>query len=197
MGATMRRLIFFACLAFFANMLFAQGKLSERLPLPKELQGELPWFAMVAKDDDGNYNGILSKDKLRAIAKQRNSKRVVLAFYATWCIPCREGLTRISNNAAELEKNSVLVVLVNVGEEDFGKVSKWVSGYVKDGWVLGFDKFNNIPANFGLSKNGGEMPLPGILLLDQNLRSLLLIGQEGDDFPKILFSEYKLKGLTD
>jgi len=185
-GATMRRLIFFACLFFLANMSFAEGRRSERFSLPKELQGELPWFAMFIKDGDGTYNGVLSKDKLKAIAKQKNSKRVVFAFYATWCIPCREGLTLISNNADELEKNGVLVVLVNVGEEDFTKVNKWVNGYVKDGWLLGFDKFNNIPESFGLSKRDSEMPLPKTLLLNNDLRPLMLIGQEGDDFIQIL-----------
>jgi len=182
----MRRLIFFACLFFLVNIPFAQSRRSERFPLPKELQGELPWFAMVIKDGEGTYNGVLSKDKLKAIVKQKNSKRVVFAFYATWCIPCREGLTRISNNAVELEKNGVLVILVNVGEEDFTKVSKWVNGYVKDGWLLGFDKFNNIPENFGLSKHDSEMPLPKTLLLNNDLRPLVLIGQEGDDFIQIL-----------
>jgi len=186
MGTTMRRLIFFACLTFLVNLPFAQGRPSERLSLSKELQGELPWFAMVTKDDYGTYNGVLSKDKLKAIAKQKNSKRVVLAFYATWCIPCREGLAKISNNAAELEKSGVLVVLVNVGEDDYDRTSKWVSMYMKDWWLLGFDKFNNIPENFGLSKHNSEMPLPKTLLLDNNLRPLVLIGKEGDDFPQIL-----------
>jgi len=186
MGAAMHRLIFFASLAFLAGFSFAQGKQSEKIPLPKELQGELPWFAVVAKDGEGTYNGILNKDKLKALAAQKNSKRVVLAFYATWCVPCREGLARMSEKAAELEKNGILVVLVNVGEEDYDKINKWVSGYAKEGWLLGFDRFNNLPNNFGLSKNGGEMPLPGTLLLDKNLRPLMLIGQEGDDFPQIL-----------
>jgi thiol-disulfide isomerase/thioredoxin len=186
MGAAMCRLIFFVCLAFLANFSFAQSKLSERLPLPRELQGELPWFAVVAKDSEGTYNGILNKDQLKAIAKQKNSKRVVLAFYATWCIPCREGLAKMSKKAAELEKSGVLVALINVGEDDYGKIGKWINGYAKDEWLLGFDKFNNLPENFGLSKHGEDMPLPRTLLLDQDLRPLMLIGQEGDDYPQIL-----------
>jgi len=181
MGAAMRRLIFFV---FFVSFVFAEP--SERLPLPSQLQSELPWFAVVTKDGEGNYNSILNKDKLKDFAKQKNSKRVIMAFYATWCIPCREGLAIISNKAAELEKNGVAVALINVGEDDFGKVNKWISGYVKEGWLMGFDKFNNLPENFGLSKRGSDMPLPRTLLLDQDLRPLLLIGQEGDDYPPYL-----------
>jgi len=186
MVTEMRGLIFFACLAFLVNLSFAEGKRSERLSLPKELKSELPWFALVAKDGESSYNGILSKDQLKAIAKQRNSKRVVFAFYATWCLPCREGLAKMANNAAELEKSGVLVVLINVGEDDYIKTNKWVSGYMKDEWLIGFDKFNNIPENFGLSKHDSDMPLPKTLLLDNNLRPLLLIGNEGDDFLQIL-----------
>jgi len=188
MGTTMHRLIFIACLAFSASFSFAEGKPSERLPLTKQLQqGEIPWFALVTKDGESNYNGVLSKDKLKAIIKQRNSKRVVFAFYATWCIPCKEGIAKMSNNSADLEKNGVLVFLINVGEADFVKSSKFVSMYVKDEWLFGFDKFNNMPENFGLSKKGdSQMPLPKTLLLDQDLNPLLLLGDEGDDFIQIL-----------
>jgi len=189
MGTKMRGLIFIASFVFLANLAFAQVKKSEIVPLTKELKGELPWFAMVAKDGDA-YNGVLSKDKLKAIIKQRNSKRVVFSFYATWCLPCREGIAKMSNNATELEKSGVLVVLINVGEADFVKSSKFVSMYIKDEWLAGFDKFNNIPENFGLSKKGDkQMPLPKTLLLDQDLKPLLLIGDEGDDFLQILLSE--------
>jgi len=183
----MRRLIFFACIAFLANFSFAEGKPSERIPLPKELQGELPWFGLVAKDGESTYNGVLSKDKLKAVAQQKNSKRVAFVFFATWCVPCREGIARISGNAAELEKSGVLIVLINVGEADYAKSSKFISTYMKDEWLLGFDKFNNMPEKFGLSKKGdAQMPLPKTLLLDQDLKPLLLIGNEGDDFLQLL-----------
>jgi len=187
MDTEMRRLIFIACIAILANISFAQGKPSEIIPLPKQLEGEIPWFALVAKDGESTYNGVLSKDRLKAIAQQRNSKRVVFVFYATWCVPCREGIARISGNAAELEASGVLIVLINVGEADYAKSSKFVSTYIKDEWLFGFDKFNNVPEKFGLSKKGdAQMPLPKTLLLDQDFKPLLLIGNEGDDFPQIL-----------
>lgn len=185
MDTSMHRLIFLACFCL-ANLSFAQ-KLSERLALPPALQGELPWFAMVAMDNEGTYNGVLNRDQLQSIVKQKNSRRVVFAFYATWCVSCKESLAKLSNNAAELEKNGVVVILANVGEEkDYAEINKWVSGYVRGGWYLGFDKFNNVPTAFGLSKKGAEMPLPGTLLLNKDLRPLLLLGNEGDDFIKIL-----------
>jgi len=185
MGTAMFRLIFFVCLAFLANFSFAQ-KTSEKIPLPHELQSELPWFALVAKDDGGTYNGVLTKDKVKAIAAQKNSKRVVMSFWATWCEKCLEGLAKMSNKAAELEKNGVLVVLVNVGEDDYAKVSKVAGKYAKNDWMLGFDRFNNLPENFGL-KLSGEIQLPRTLILDKDLRPSLLIGYEGDDFPNVAY----------
>jgi len=169
-----------------ANFSFAEK--SERINLPKELQSEIPWFALVAKDDAGSFNGVLSKDKVKAIAAQKNSKRVVLSFFATWCEKCLRGLTQMSNKAAELEKNGILIVLVNVAEteDDYNKVSKVASKYAKDGWLLGFDKFNNVPENFGLKRNG-EIELPRTLVLDKDMRPLLLIGYEGDDFPNVVY----------
>jgi len=182
----MRRLIFI-CLLFLVNLSFAQGKLSERIPLPKQLEGELPWFALTVKDGENSYYGVMNKDKIKSVAQQRNSKRVAFVFFATWCLPCREGIAKMATNAAELESHGVLIVLINVGEADYAKSSKFVSTYIKDEWLLGFDKYNNMPEKLGLSKKGdAQMPLPKTLLLDQDLKPLLLIGDEGDDFPQLL-----------
>jgi thiol-disulfide isomerase/thioredoxin len=189
MGAAMCRLMLIVCLALIVP-LFSFAKPSEKLPLPKELQaGELPWFALDMKDGEGTYNGVINNDKLKKAVKQRNSKRVVFVFFATWCVPCREGLKLMSEKADELKKRDALIVLVNFGEDDYGKIDKWVEKYAAENWLLGFDKYANLPENFGLAKQGGEMPLPKTLILDSNLRPLILIGQEGDDFPQILWSK--------
>jgi thiol-disulfide isomerase/thioredoxin len=184
MGAAMRRIMFL--LTVLASFSFA-AKPSEKLPLPKELQSELPWFAMIAKDDYATYNGVINRDNLKEFAKQKNSKKIIFSFFATWCVPCHEGLKLMSEKAGELEKSGTLVVLVNVGEDDFGKVEEWIKKYTKKEWLLGFDKFGNLPKNFGLSKQGVDISFPRTLLTDANLKPLMLIGQEGDDFPQILW----------
>jgi len=189
MGAAMRRLaLFWALLALLAVFSFAKN--SEKLPLPKELRAaKLPWFALDMKDGDGTYNSVINNDKLKEMVKQKKGKRVIFAFFATWCIPCREGLKLMSEKAEELKNRGILVVLINVGESDYVKVDSWVKGYAGEDWLLGFDKFSNLPENFGLAKQGVEMPLPATLVLDSNLRPLMLIGQEGGDYPQILWSK--------
>lgn len=183
-----RLALFFALLAVLAGFSFAGP--SEKLPLPKPLQvAKLPWFALDARDSEGTHNWVINNDKVKEIARQRNCKRVAFVFFATWCISCREGLSLLSEKSEELNKQGVLVVLINVGENDYVKTNKWIEEYAKEEWLLGFDKFSNLPENFGLTKQGAEMPLPATLVLDSDLRPLMLIRHEGDDYPQILWNK--------
>jgi thiol-disulfide isomerase/thioredoxin len=171
-----------------ASLSFA-AKPSEKLPLPPALTAgkELPFFAIDAKDGENTYNAVINSSKLKEIAKQRGSKRIVISFFATWCIPCHEGLKVMSDNALELEKKGVLVLLANVGESDYQKVGNWVKKYAKEQWLVGFDKYNNFPEALGVPKtNESEMPLPKTLITNANLQPLMFIGQEGNDFMQVL-----------
>jgi len=172
------------------------AKPTEKLPLAKELQAdELPWFAFSSKDSDGTYKRTINRDDLKELARQGKSRRVVFAFFATWCVPCRDGLKKMSDNHDELRKNGIMVVLVNVAEKDLenysrAEIDKWIAekGYLKDGWLLVFDKFSNSLSGFGLQKSTDmEIPLPRTLVADGNLRPLTLIGEEGDDYLQILW----------
>lgn len=183
----MRRIAFFVCLAILVNSSYAQK--SQILPLPSELAVETPWFAMLTKDSYGGYNDVLNKDKLKSLAAQKKSKKVALTFYSVSCLPCREGLTLLNRQAAKLQENRILIVLVNVGDTNFVEVNEWLKKYAKEEWLLGFDKFGNLPETFGLAKQGNEISFPKTLLLDSNLQPLKLIGREGEDFPQILWEK--------
>jgi len=165
------------------------------LELPKELQAEeVPWFAFSSKDSDGTYKRTINRDDLKELAKHKY-KRVVFSFFATWCVPCRDGLKIISDNSEELKKNGIMVVLVNVAEKDLdnysrAKIEEWVrqNGYSREEWLLVFDKFSNSLSSFGLQRNGStEAPLPRTLVADSNLRPITLIGEEGDDYLQVLW----------
>jgi len=178
--------------------LAALAKPSEKLPLPKELQAkEMPWFAFDAKDGNGTYQKTINRDNLKEFAKQKKYRKVVFCFFATWCVSCREGLKKINDNAEELKKKNILVVLVNVAEKEvedynYGKIDEWASQnqYFMDEWLLAFDQFSNSLEDFGLQKNeSAEAPLPRTLITDSNLRPLILIGNEGDDYLRILLKD--------
>lgn len=187
MDSAMRKIIFFVCLAILANFSFAQK--TQTLPLPKQLKADtLPaFYTMLIKTAEGKYIDI-NKDDLKTIAEQRKSRKVVLSFYATYCVPCRTGLKKMSDSSAVLEKNNILVVLVNVNDQDSDKISKWEKEYAKEGWLLGLDQACNLPKEFGLVKEdcAASITLPKTLLLDSNLRPKKLIGTEGNDFLQIL-----------
>ena len=179
----------------FALAVFAEP--TKKLPFTKELQAEeLPWFAFDAKDGKGTYDKVINRDNLKEFVKQKKYKRVVFSFFATWCVQCREGLKQISSNSTELKKNGVLVILVNVAEKDMDnysrkKIEEWVKkeGYFREEWLLVFDQFSNSLEDFGLKKNTSaeEVPLPKTLVTENNLRPLMLIGQEGDDYLQLLW----------
>lgn len=182
-GGTMREITII--LLLFISLAFAQK--SEILELPPELKsGELPWFALDTKDDRGYYNAVINNDKLKQIISQEKSEKIVFSFFATWCVPCKEGLKQLSNKASELKSKKIFVVLVNIGEANYGKTDEWVKLTTGRQWLLGFDKFANLPQDFGLIKIGEEMSLPRTLITDSNLRPVALIGNEGSDYIKLL-----------
>jgi thiol-disulfide isomerase/thioredoxin len=192
---TMRRIISSFVLL---SALAAFAKPSEKLPLPRELQAEeMPWFAFDAKDENGTYDKVINRDNLKEFARQKKYRKVVFSFFATWCVPCREGLKIMSDNSQELKKKGILVVLVNVAEKgledySYGKIDGWVrkNKYFGEEWLLVFDQFSNSLEDFGLQKNGStEAPLPRTLIADCNLRPLMLIGTEGEDYLKILLKD--------
>jgi thiol-disulfide isomerase/thioredoxin len=180
---------FLLILAAFAGFSFA-ARPSEKLPLPPATSAgkELPFFAIDVKNGENSYDGVINSEKLKAIAKQRGSKRIVISFFATWCVPCREGLKIMSDNANELEKKGVLVLLANTGETDYTKVDTWIKKYSKEKWLIGFDKYDNFPKTLGIAAtSGGEMPLPKTIVTTPDLLPLAFIGQEGDDFLQIIW----------
>jgi len=179
-------LVLLTALAVFA-------KPSERLSLPKQLQGnEIPWFAFDVKDSNGTYGKTVNPENLKEIIKQKKYRKVVFYFFAPWCIICHESLKNLSDKADEFKKKNVLIVLVNTFERDLDnyspkKTDEWLKQrkFFRDEWLLGFDKYSNSFEDlFDLPEK--DWTIPKTLITDNNLRPLMLIGVEGDDFLQIL-----------
>jgi thiol-disulfide isomerase/thioredoxin len=176
--------IVFLTTAFLLAFSFAE----QAFALPKELQGDIiPNFFVLA----GNNKEELYRDDLKINAEKAGAKRIVLSFFATYCVSCREGFTILKNNASELEKQGVQVYLINIGENIHtygGKVSEMVKKYAGNSFPFYFDPYGNSLKNFGLKE---EITLPLTLILDSDLRVLnVLIGKAGDDFPRVLWEEF-------
>jgi len=170
-------------IAFAFALCFGQSqKIS---PLPKQLQGTIPNFKVLAIDNETE----LSQNDLKANAKKAGAKRIVLSFFATWCVNCQNEFALLKNKADELQKNGVQVYLIDVGENihsDGAKVSK----YAGDSFPLYFDPNGNLLRKSGFVQDGGRYSLPLIIILDPDLRVLGVLSKVDEkDFPQVLWGE--------
>lgn len=185
----MRRLILVLCLLLPAVFSFAD--VSERLPLPKKLQGDIvpPFFVLAADNKSELY-----RQNIREKAKKSGAKRVVFSFFATHCVSCREEFAILKKNETELKTRGVQVYLINVGQDihKYGKsVKKMVEENAGESFPYYFDPYASLHNDFGLAKLGEDLILPLTLVLDSDLRALgILVGKMGDDFPQILWEEF-------
>jgi thiol-disulfide isomerase/thioredoxin len=151
---------------------------SEQLELPPVLRDSLPVFlARDIRDDLIPF----SKDSLRAVSKGYD--RVAIVYYATWCVYCRNGLTQIASKKDYLEEKRVKVILANVGEKESNdKVRQYLKNLGLASFAGTLDPHNRLLVDFGIWEETKQMVLPRTLVLDKNLKPLLLIGKEGNDF---------------
>jgi alkyl hydroperoxide reductase subunit AhpC len=186
----MMRIIRTAILLAAMLPVFSFAQKSARLPLPNELkQGIIPNFFVLEK------NGIdeLYRDDIKEAVKKAGAKRVVLSFFATYCVPCREEFTILSRNKGELEKQGVLVYLIDVGEDirTHGEKAREMAERNAGGvFPYYFDPNVILFKSFGLVKHGEDPSLPLTLILDSNLQAMgILVGKMGTDFPQVLWGE--------
>jgi len=160
---------------------FCFGQSQKVSPLPKQLQGTIPNFKVLAIDNETE----LSQNDL----KKTGAKRIVLSFFATWCVNCQNEFALLRKNADELKKNGVQVYLIDVGENihtDGAKVSK----YAGDSFPLYFDPNGNLLRKSGFVQDGGRYSLPLIIILDSDLRVLAVLSKVSEeDFPQVLWGE--------
>ena len=161
----------------------AQGELSVHLPMPEQLAGgTLPQFS--ARDHSGDR--LFQRRQLQNLIGPE-TKRIALVYFTTWCLPCAKGAVTLKNAINELRQNGVQAVFVNAGERDAEKVQEWVSTYGGADFPLVMDTRLQMVGPFGLLEANGTLITPKILVLNETLTPLFLLGAEGDDFPEILW----------
>ena len=151
---------------------------SEVLELPSQLRDSLPEFLVRDIRDDLIP---FSKSTLKEMSKGYD--RVAIVYYATWCPKCSEGLAQIASKREYLEAKKVKVVLANVGErESNDKVRRYLKKLRLDSFPGTLDPYNRLLLDFGIWDESKQMVLPRTLVLDKDLKPLLLMGKEGNDF---------------
>ena len=160
------------------------GKKSHVMDLPASVSDSLPWFAV---REVSNVSMPFTRSHLAKIAEK--SERTALVYFATWCIPCRAGIKRLVDNFDELQKNKVSVVLVNIGERDDKLVKSWIEKNNASKFVAIGDPFKRLTEGFGLVKEGEEISLPRTIVLDKKAKPLFMLGEEGSDWPQVLWTK--------
>lgn len=157
---------------------------SRKMELPNSISDSLPWFAI---RDFTEARAPWTRSHLANLAKKSN--RTALVYFATWCIPCRAGIKRLVESAEDLHKNKVSVVLVNIGERDEDLVKSWIKKMNVSKFMVVNDSFKRLTEGFGLVKEGEEISLPRTIVFDNNLKPLFMLGEEGRDWPQILWTK--------
>ena len=176
------KLFVLAILVLITQNLFA-GE-SVKMPLPAEIKDSLPWFAVREIKDD---NTPFTRTHLQRLAQK--NKRVALVYFATWCIPCRAGLKQVALNQQDIRNAGTAIVLVNVGERETEKVREFLKKTSADALPAITDPYGRMTEAFGLVKEGQNIVLPKTIIVDSDAKPLLLVGEEGDDYLKILKGE--------
>jgi len=151
-----------------------------------ELKGsEIPDFFVLSSNGQDD----LYKEDLRT----SGAKRIVLSFFATHCVSCREEFAILKKNTDELKRQGVQIYLIDVGEDIHSKgkeVANMVKKYADNAFPFYFDPYANSLVNFGLVKKNENAALPITIILDSDLKVLAILrGKMGKDFPQILWSE--------
>ncbi|MDC9826450.1 TlpA disulfide reductase family protein [Devosia sp. ZB163] len=92
-------------------------------------------------------------------------KKLLVNFWATWCVPCREEMPALDNIATEYNSDEFMVLTINTGETDLAKASKFMTEEQLKNLPLYWDR--NFSAFDRLKRNAVAIGLPATLLLDE------------------------------
>jgi len=100
-------------------------------------------------------------DILSATAKEK-AGGVIVSFFASWCVPCRQELPLINSLVDELQEKGIKVVLVNV-KEDPGSIIALLSELKVDKPLVLSDRYGRVsemyqvrffPTTFFIGRDG-------------------------------------------
>ena len=93
------------------------------------------------------------------------NKLIVLNFWATWCLPCRDEMPSLDNLAVNQELKNLEVIAVNIGRENVTKAKEFYIETNIQNLKIYYDKSLNItkklllrgiPTTIFINKNGEE-----------------------------------------
>ncbi len=144
-----------------------------------------PAYALKAGDDapvfflrDAHGNGFNLSDYVGP-SKKKDAKGVIIAFFASWCGPCRKELPVLNSLTDEFDKKGVKTVIIGVGE-DFDKITEMLSGLKVDRPIILSDKYKKVSDKYGVIR------IPMTVLIGSDGRVKFIIPGEIERLDKLL-----------
>jgi len=109
---------------------------------------------------------------------------VVISYCATWCLPCREGLSIIE---AEVQADSTVDALYIALDKEPIKVQRWARDLGLNSPII-VDRFQTVAKRHGVVVEGRETVLPITFIVSQTGVVETIFTVEGEDFKTRLHS---------
>ena len=107
-----------------------------------------------------------------------NGQTLVISYCATWCQPCREGLTIIE---AEVQTNPTVDALYIALDKEPIKVQRWANELGLNSTII-VDRFQTVAKRHGVVVDGQEVVLPITFVVSQMGVVETIFTVEGEDF---------------
>jgi len=104
---------------------------------------------------------------------------VALVFWATWCVPCIEGIDLLSTAHEHLEEAGVQVILVNLGQSE--AIVRAFFEYRNKVFPVVMDRFRIAESEYIVSDNvNGSLPRTVLIGSDGTVKAIFSV--EGGDY---------------
>ena len=120
------------------------------------------------------YDEIVFKDKNQKNIDLANykGKLLILNFWATWCVPCREEMPSLDLLQSDLRLNNLKIFPINIGQEDLLKSVNFFKELSIKNLDIYYDPAVTLAKKFSL----------------RGLPTTILIDKEGKEFARIIGS---------
>ena len=120
------------------------------------------------------YDEVVFKDKNQKDIDLVNykGKLLILNFWATWCVPCREEMPSLDLLQADIRLNNLKIFPINIGQEDLSKSVIFFKQLEIKNLDIYYDPEVNMAKKFSL----------------RGLPTTILFDKEGNEFARIIGS---------